>query len=159
VADGLRAAAQTIMLPKAAMSGPVRHQEDLLGMTKYKTVTEFLADLPPEKREQVELLRRHISKVEPKLIESIKWNAPNYSYEGVDRITFNLQNKERVVQIIIHKGAVEKEDKKAEPILKDESGLIKWNSNIRGTLSFASIKNIEDNAQELTHIIENWLKL
>lgn len=125
----------------------------------YKSVSEFLVDLPPDKRKVVELLRQYIVQAEPTLIENVKWNAPNYAFEGTDRITFNLRNKEHVVQIIIHKGAIEKEDKKATPILEDPSGLIQWNSNIRGTLSFRTLQDVDKHSQELKQIIKNWLSL
>lgn len=128
-------------------------------MTKYKTVPEFLADLTPDQKAQVELLRQYILQAEPTLTENIKWNAPNYVFKGIDRITFNLMNKEHVVKILIHKGAVEKEDKKSKPVMNDTFGLVSWNSNIRGTLAFSSIQDVERNAQALVTIFKNWLKL
>lgn len=128
-------------------------------MTKYKTVSEFLANLAPDRKNQVELLRSYIFQAEPTLTENIKWNAPNYIFEDIDRITFNVHNKEQAVRILIHKGVIEKEDKKAMPIMEDTSGLIKWNSNIRGTLSFNTIQEIENHAKEIKNIISDWLKL
>lgn len=128
-------------------------------MKKYKTVQEFLTDLPSDKKKTVELLRHYILQANPGLTENIKWNAANYVFEGVDRITFNLLNKDQVVQIIVHKGAIEKEDKKAKPIMNDSSGLIKWNSNIRGTLSFRNIQDVENHSKELMNVIKNWLEL
>lgn len=128
-------------------------------MKKYKTVQEFLTDLPPDKKKTVELLRHYILQANPRLTENIKWNAANYVFEGVDRITFNLLNKEQVVQLLVHKGALEKEDKKAKPIMNDSSGLIKWNSNIRGTLSFRNIQDVENHSKELMNVIKNWLEL
>jgi len=104
-------------------------------------------------------LRKYILQVKPTLVENIKWNAPNYEYNDVDRITFSLLNKENKVKIILHKGAKEKEDRKAKPIFQDSTNLIQWNSNIRGTLTFDSLQEIEDNYKKLIIVFEQWLKL
>lgn len=78
----------------------------------------------------------------PDLQENIKWNAPNYVHEDVDRITFNLMNKERKVQLIIHMGSSKKENKNAKPALKNDEGLVDWSSDIRGIISFDGMADI-----------------
>ncbi len=128
-------------------------------MKKYKSITDFLEDLSPEQKYQVQLLRKCILETEPSLVENIKWNAPNYVYNGADCITFNLMNKDQKVKILIHKGAKETEDKKAEPIFKDDLNLIQWNSNIRGTLTFNSMHEIEKNYVALQNIFRKWIHL
>lgn len=116
-------------------------------MKKYITVLEFLNDLESPKRIQVEKLREMILNLGFELEESIKWNAPNYKYKDVDRITFNLMNKEGKIKLVIHMGASKKEDKKGTPVLKDDFGLISWNSDIRGTISFDGTKDIDNKAR------------
>lgn len=128
-------------------------------MHTYKTVIEFLEDQTDDKRAQVEALREIILDSEPSLTENIKWNAPNYVFNDEDRMTFNVVNKEGTVKLILHMGASKKEDKKAKPILDDTSGLIAWNSNIRGTLTFADIADIRSQRRDLVVIIQKWLAL
>lgn len=128
-------------------------------MHAYKTVAEFLEDQTDDKRAQVEALREIILDSEPSLTENIKWNAPNYVFDGEDRITFNVVNKEGTVKLIIHMGASKKEDKKAKPVLDDDSGLITWNSNIRGTLTFANIDDVPARREDLAIILQKWLAL
>ena len=128
-------------------------------MRKYKTVPEFLDDLEPPKRLQVEILRDVILNLGFELSESIKWNAPNYKYKEVDRISFNLMNKEGKVKVVIHMGATKKEDKKRPPVLKDDSGIINWNSDIRGTTSFDIDENIDNKREKFITILTHWLNI
>ena len=126
-------------------------------MQKYKTLEEFFADLDDEKRLQVEMLRDLILKTEPHLEEHLKWNAPSYVYDGEDRITFNLMNKQGVIHLVLHMGATRKEDKKGTPIMEDKSGLITWSSDIRGMVTFTDVADIKTKLDQLRIIITNWL--
>ncbi|NTV90402.1 MAG: DUF1801 domain-containing protein [Clostridiales bacterium] len=111
-------------------------------MDKYRTIDEFLSDQSSDKLEQINTLRELIIQVEPNLAENLKWNAPNYVYKGEDRITFNVMNKQDIVKVIIHMGATKKEDKKSNPILANDQGIVEWSSDIRGAISFDDISDI-----------------
>ena len=126
-------------------------------MKKYKTTAEFFADQETEKLEQVMAIREVLFNAEPKLIESIKWNAPNYSFHGEDRITFNLMNKESKVKIIIHMGATKKEDKQGEPAITDPDGLVEWNSDIRGMILFNDMEDVKAKRSKFKKLIKSWL--
>ena len=128
-------------------------------MQKYKTVEEFLDDLSEDKRLQVDTLRDLILNAEPQLEEHIKWNAPSYILDGEDRITFNLMNRQGVVKLVLHMGATRKEDKKGEPIMQGDNGLIEWSSDIRGMITFTSIEDINSNMTTLIKIIKDWLSI
>lgn len=110
-----------------------------------------------DKKAQVEELRKIIKSASPGLEEHIKWNAPSYIHKGEDRITFNLLNKEGLVKLILHMGASRKEDKKAKPIMNDATGLIEWNSDIRGMILFRGIQDIRTKEESFTKIIKQWL--
>ena len=127
-------------------------------MNKYLTVDEFLNDLTEERRQQVEALRSIIKAVNPELTEHIKWNSPSYVLDGEDRITFNMRYPDQTM-LLIHMGATRKETKKADPIMKDETGLIKWNSDIRGTLAFRSLGDIAQSEADITKVLSAWLLL
>ena len=128
-------------------------------MQKYKTLEEFLGDLDTDKRQQVDALREIILSVEPTLEEHIKWNAPSYVLNGEDRITFNLMNKQERVKLILHMGPTRKEDKNGVPIMRDESGLIEWSSNIRGLMTFTSLEDIHAHIQTIKQLLKDWLAL
>ena len=128
-------------------------------MQKYKTIEEFLGGLSKEKRLQVDALRDLILKTQPQLQEHIKWNAPSYVLDGDDRITFNLINKQQLVKIILHMDVIRKENKKGAPLMQNDSGLIEWSSDIRGTITFASMEDVTSNLTLLQKIIKDWLAI
>ncbi|PKO00391.1 MAG: hypothetical protein CVU42_04250 [Chloroflexi bacterium HGW-Chloroflexi-4] len=103
-----------------------------------KTHQEFMQQFEDVRKPLVEAMLASIIEVCPTLTESIKWNAPNFSDDGNDRMTLMLHKKE-LVSLILHTGARPKEDKKAPHMFTDESGLLEWNSNIRATVSFADL--------------------
>lgn len=78
-------------------------------------------------------------------------------YDGEDRITFNLMNKEGVVKLVLHMGASLKEHKNGKPVIGDPSGLIQWNSDIRGTITFATGEDIHRQENEIKDILKRWL--
>lgn len=125
-------------------------------MNKYSTVDEFLQDLSDDRKQQINALRRIILNTNPNLAEHIKWNSPSYALNGEDRLTFNMHYPDKTM-LLLHMGATRKEDKKGVPVMKDESGLITWNSDIRGTLSFTTLEQIEDRHLQLEKIISRWL--
>lgn len=126
-------------------------------MQKYTAVQEFMDDLGSDKRAQVEALRRLILSAHLELDEHIKWNAPSYVLNGEDRITFNIMNKEGLVKLVLHMGATRKEDKNAEPIMGDDSGLIQWSSDTRGVIAFTDISDVHSKQEAVGEIIKRWL--
>ncbi len=128
-------------------------------MVKYKTVDEFLDDLDEDKRTQVLKLRAWILDAHPSLREHIKWNAPSYVYGGEDRITFNLLNKQRLVKLVFHMGATRKEDRKAKPVLHDQSALIEWVSDIRGYITFKDLDHVIRCEREVKQLTKEWIAI
>ena len=128
-------------------------------MNKYKTIDEFLDDQIPERLAEINMIRSLILKSEPALAELIKWNAPSYVFKGEDMITFNLLNKQNQLRLLIHMKKKKKEDKKAKPILIEDEGIVEWNSDIRGTIVFDGISDIESKKLSLQKVIKRWLAI
>lgn len=126
---------------------------------KYKNVADFIASLGEERAQQVDALRIIITSLDLELTEHIKWNAPSYVYDGEDRITFNLNNKENVVKLVLHMGATRKEDKKVEPVLNDDSGIVQWASDIRGMIAFENLADINAKENIIRNVLVDWLKI
>ncbi len=126
-------------------------------MQKYTTLEEFLGDLNKDKRSQVDVLRELILATEPRLEERIKWNAPSYVFEGEDRITFNLMNKQGLVKLVFHMGTTRKEDKKGAPIMQDATGLLTWSSDIRAMITFNDRDDVIAKRDLVQTIVSNWL--
>jgi hypothetical protein len=74
-------------------------------------VTAFLDNLKHSLREEIEYLRKIIMSTDYELTEGIKWNGPNYSINGEDRITIRI-NPQKHLQVIFHRGAKVKEQPK-----------------------------------------------
>lgn len=128
-------------------------------MNTYKTVNEFLNDLDEGKKSQVLQLREYILAAQPTLIEHIKWNAPSYVYDEVDRITFNLLNKEGVVKLVFHMGALRKEDKNGSPVLQDKFAVIEWVSDIRGYITFKNLEDVLVKEEAVKQLTAEWLAI
>ncbi|HSE60676.1 MAG TPA: DUF1801 domain-containing protein [Candidatus Saccharimonadales bacterium] len=127
-------------------------------MNKNQTVEAFLDGLTNDRKAQVNKLRQIIKQVAPGLEEHIKWNSPSYVLDGEDRVTFNMHYPDKTM-ILLHMGATKKENKDASPVFNDKTGLVKWNSDIRGTLSFSSLEEIERHEQQIAEILSGWLSL
>ena len=127
-------------------------------MNKFKTVDEFLNGLDEDRRSQVLKLREYILDVEPSLTEHIKWNAPSYVKEDEDRMTFNTMNREGVVKLVFHMGAIKTEDKNGQPVI-DDAYLIEWASDIRGYMTFTTLDEIIANKNEIKRTVQEWLAL
>lgn len=125
-------------------------------MKTYATVLEFMEDLDSDRRQQVEVLREIIL-ASASVTEHIKWNSPSYVYKDEDRITFNLHGSD--IKLLIHMGATRKEDKTATPIMDDQTGLIKWSSDIRGIIAFEDMNDITAKKDNLKNILQRWLAI
>ena len=123
---------------------------------KYTTVKAFIADLPAERAAEVNALRKIILKTNPRLDEHIKWNAPSYSLDGEDLITFNMHDKNHT-RLVLHAGATRTEDKDAPPAYHDESDMLDWKSDIRAVITFEDLDYIKRNEKQLEEVLGRWL--
>ncbi len=122
-----------------------------------KTVTTFLDELNHPLRKEIELLRICILSADSNLIESIKWNGPNYSIDGEDRITMRIQPPtSKQVQVIFHRGA-KKQTQPESQLIEDPSKLLVWKENDRAIASFKSIGEIEKSKEDLIAIVKLWV--
>ncbi|MEB2775873.1 DUF1801 domain-containing protein [Algoriphagus sp. D3-2-R+10] len=119
-------------------------------------VTEFLNLLEHPLREEIELIRSLILDTDSQLSENIKWNGPNYSYEGQDRITMKMYPPKQI-QLIFHRGA-KVLSLPAERLIEDPSKLMSWKSNDRAVISFKDLAEIKSNSSELIQLIKDWIR-
>lgn len=68
-------------------------------------VDEFMAALDHPYKADVETMRAIINAIDPRIAEQVKWNAPSYSLNGVDMVTFNLWAKDKI-HLVFHHAAV-----------------------------------------------------
>lgn len=119
-------------------------------------VTDFLDQINPSLRDEIEYLRSIIMSTGMNLTEGIKWNAPSYSINGNDRITLRI-NSPKMIQIIFHRGAkVQKQP--PERILDEKYTILLWKENDRAIATFKSLNEIQDNILILKEIITKWIE-
>lgn len=119
------------------------------------TVTQFLDELQLPLRAEIEHLRSIVLDAAEGLAENIKWNGPNYSFNGADRITMRVHPPKQI-QIIFHRG-VQKLAPLADRLIADESGLLVWKENDRAVATFKDMSAIENTQQAFQMAVRNWV--
>lgn len=118
-------------------------------------VALFLDNLNHPFRSDIEALRLLILSADERLAESIKWNAPNYSVGGEDRITMRIQPP-RQLQVIFHRGA-KKLDQPSTRIIEDNARLLVWKENDRAVATFKTLADMEKSRRDFVKIIQDWI--
>lgn len=122
-----------------------------------KEVTVFLDEQNHPFRNEIEQLRNCILTSNNALTENIKWNGPNYCFNGNDRITMRI-NPPNQVQIIFHCGAKVKEQPK-EKLIKENFKIFTWKTNDRAIVTFKNLQDIENGKNDLTKIVDEWIEV
>ncbi|TLU99520.1 DUF1801 domain-containing protein [Dyadobacter luticola] len=118
-------------------------------------VTQFLDELAHPLRSEIDALRSIILSADTRLNENIKWNGPNYSIGGGDRITMKILPPTKI-QLIFHRGAKVKEQPNAR-LIEDENHLLLWKENDRAIATFNTLESIETSKDALIKIIHDWI--
>lgn len=119
-------------------------------------VTVFLDRLDLSLRVEIEYLRNIIMNTDFELTEGIKWNGPNYSINGEDRITIRIDSSKKL-QIIFHRGAKVKEQPK-ERVLSERYDILLWKENDRAIASFKSLEEIQEKSMMLKEVVTKWIE-
>lgn len=122
-------------------------------------VADLVSALDDQTREQVQLLRDIIASLDADLTEHIKWNAPSYVFDGEDRVTMNLRNKQGLVKLVLHMGATRPENRKGTPMLLEDEGIVEWASDIRGFVTFADLADVRAKEPALRRVLARWLAI
>lgn len=120
-------------------------------------VTKFLDELNHPLRDEIEQLRKIILSAKSGIEENIKWNGPNYTFNGEDRITMKIQPPKNV-QLIFHRGAKVLEIP-TEKLLKEDFGILIWKGNDRAVATFVIMEEIVSTKESLQKIIEEWVQI
>ncbi|MFE0107466.1 DUF1801 domain-containing protein [Streptomyces sp. NPDC059009] len=118
-------------------------------------VDQFMETVEHPQKEAVAYLRAAVLKAEPGLTEQVKWNAPSFCHDGVDRVTFQLKAKD--VQLIFHRGAKVK-DGDAEFVFPDDTGLMKWRSSDRAVVTFQDLADAQAHEAAFLDLVGRWVR-
>ncbi|MHA4893770.1 DUF1801 domain-containing protein [Pedobacter sp. PWIIR3] len=117
-------------------------------------VTQLLNQLNHPLREQIEELRAIILNADQGMKENVKWNGPNYTFKGNDRITLRV-HPPGALNLILHLGV--KAVPLAEPWIMDDSKLLQWKSNDRAVIDLKKPVQFEVARPQLANIIKKWI--
>lgn len=118
-------------------------------------VTLFMEQLDHPYKAQINQLRGLIKKLNPEILEEIKWNAPSFKLEE-HFATFKLHPPKHI-QIVLHRGVKPKNDNK-QFLLTDAHGLIKWAASDRCVLTLTSAEQVMELEKEISSILRQWIE-
>jgi hypothetical protein len=111
-------------------------------------VDAYMQELDHPFKNEVEALRKIIRGVHSEIIEQVKWNAPSYRYRGIDLVTFNLREVQRI-HLVFHNPMI---SKIASPLLEgDYDG--------RRMVYFSGMKDIRAHKAELVRVLAQLVEL
>lgn len=117
-------------------------------------VDAFLERLEHPRKAEIALLRATILGVDPRIRESVKWNAPSFALAD-HFATFKLRPVE-TVQLVLHTGA----KVKAAPnmmAIDDPHGLLTWASSDRCQAIFADLDDVRAKQAAFVAILQQWI--
>jgi hypothetical protein len=124
-------------------------------MGRSPEVDEFIRRLNHALAPGVEMLRGLILSADPRVRESIKWNAPSFFIED-HFATFNLHSPDRL-QIVLHTGAKAKADA-LQIEIDDPHDLLIWRAVDRATVIFGDAADCEAKADAFLAILKQWIR-
>lgn len=119
-------------------------------------VDTFLNQLNHPLIEEIELLRNIILNSNSALIENIKWNAPNYVFNGNDRITLKI-NPPKNILIVLHCGA-KTQTQPNKKLISYACKALSWKGNNRAIITLNNKQDINTYQNSIVQIVNLWLE-
>ncbi len=119
-------------------------------------VTRFLIELNHPFIEDINELRTIILSSEKEIIENIKWNGPNYTFNNQDFLTMRI-NPPKKIQLIFHRGT-KKLQQPENKLIQDTSNLLVWKENDRAIATFNYLSEIKLNKNIVINLVKNWIE-
>lgn len=118
-------------------------------------VNEFMAGLDHPLKAEIEAVRAIILSADPRIRESVKWNAPSFATTEYFA-TFKLRPVE-TVQVVFHTGAKVKPTITAVTV-DDPAGLLKWAASDRCVATLSDMNDIQSKQTALLTIVQQWIE-
>lgn len=123
---------------------------------KLSEVDLYLDTLDHSRKTEILSLRELILSSVPGLVETIKWNAPNYGRGEADRITMRLHPGNRL-QLILHRGAKAGADDLFR--FEDPDKLIAWAAPDRGVITIKDTGDLTGKAEAIAEVLRRWVAM
>lgn len=123
---------------------------------KTPSVSDLLAALAHPQGELIDRIRKLVLSSGPELVEGVKWNAPSYSLEGNDIITFNFRSFEGVA-LIFHTGPKGKDTHTGTRMFEGGSRAITWLADKRFAITLADSGTLDAHAAEIAQLVNQWV--
>ena len=120
------------------------------------TVEEFLATLDHPQVDDVRRLRAAIMASDADLTEHVKWRAPSFCSNGVDRVTFRLFPADHL-QLVFHRGAKPQDTAGFE--FPDDTGLLRWADTDRAVLTLGDSADVAAKQDAIVALVERWVRV
>ena len=117
-------------------------------------VDAYMAALDHPLRGVVEAVRAALVGADPKIGEQIKWNAPSFTWEGEDRVTFNIRPAAPLL-LVFHRGAKPKDD--AGFRFEDDTGLMDWKAPDRAVVTLRDEADWHRHGEAILRLALRWL--
>jgi len=121
-----------------------------------QTVEEFLAELDHPRADDVRRLRAAIMASAADLTEHVKWRAPSFCADGVDRVTFRLFPVDHL-QLVFHRGARPQDT--AGFTFGDDTGLLRWADTDRAVLTLGDSADVAAKEAAIVALVERWVQV
>ncbi len=118
------------------------------------TVDELMAQLDHPLKAEIETVRAIILSADPRIRESVKWNAPSFLIAD-HFATFKLRPAE-TIQVVFHTGAKVKADP-IRMVIDDPAGLLAWVAVDRCVATFRDMQDVRARGPAMKHIVEQWV--
>lgn len=118
-------------------------------------VDALLARLEHPLTPVIHRLRAIIRDVDPRITESIKWNAPSFA-TAEHFATFHLRAAD-AVQVVLHLGAKARPDAALRDRIADPESLLQWRGADRATATFRSLPDVDARRAAFAALIRQWI--
>jgi hypothetical protein len=118
-------------------------------------IDTFIKQLDHPHKAAINRLRAAIKRLDSRIVEEIKWNAPSFKIED-HFATFKLYPPKNI-QIVLHTGAKPKTPLRAFA-LDDPHKLLKWPAIDRCVLTLQSSEQAEQLEEIVTKMVKQWIQ-
>ncbi len=116
----------------------------------------FVRSLAHPREVEIFAIRAVLLAADPRIAESIKWNAPSFSTTE-HFATFQLRGKSGV-QLVLHLGAKPRPDSLVRTSIDEPAAGLEWKGPDRAVLTFTDLADVEARKEPLTRVVRAWLR-